>query len=329
MFGSAQICLQTICSVRSAHSELHLFSSDSANQLPAITQLRYSSVNAAFAVDFEKLWDIEKHFFIENIVKMVEKLPEKVSSLVKELQIKYDNKSSKLNESLNVNDLVQNTIMPNKSNDEVKAVINTANSDEMKPQSGFTHLMNKISEGDSNIGNSNELINSAESLQKQESKGDRNYKGTQFMYSCFETAFKTIYPKHPNFPGGYIMPLTLVLMESMPGVPIGVKMYTYSTISANIVGMFLPVDPLFWKSNTISNSMEQSLSSSQASDLPVNLLSYFEAMDWEYINQIFQLETVGDCYQFEMHFDRRRLTSGHQVYLQSLDTIVDFSSVDI
>lgn len=287
----------------------------------------YSTLGSTFAVDFFKLWDIEKHFFIVSLVKMLDHLPESISTLEKDRNFHSTSPYMNSPESLTLDAGAQLREMSSRTMEYEKNQLTVANSAGSKNQGLMPQLFNKCN-NDSFYAQSNEMFPSDPNLLKYTNIKKMKDSDFQFFSSYYETAFRKIYPTHQGYPGRYLMPFTLVMMESSPGVPIGIKIFTYSAIASCISGMFMPVDPLFWKTNEISK-FETSSSSSRVSGSPANLQSYFEVLDWDYFNKFFDLKTVGDCYQFEMHFDRKHLASGHEIYFQSLDTIVDFSSFDI
>lgn len=55
-------------------------------------------------------------------------------------------------------------------------------------------------------------------------------------------------------------------------------------------------------------------------------MDYLRKIDWETIFELFEMETIDEYHQCELHLLRSKLASGHEVYMQSLESVFDSNS---
>lgn len=286
---------------------------------PTIAQFDYKCFERMFAVEFDQLWDIEKHFFLDNLVKII-------SPTIAITTQQVDGVKPKVPKSLTLESNFESSLQrhaykesTDSHNENPMTKLKSSHRNSVNIQEG----VDKPSEHEINTLGSHENLNPDQQTYWR-SNTNRKVRVINVTVESQEKYFKRLYLRDADG-SHYMTPVTFAVMQSNPENQIGVKVYTYSTVSLRLRGIFLAVNQLFWKKAKTSNSSEHLSENTQLNEDPDSLEKYIIGLEKQQIIEMLDLETVDEFYQREMRLDKFKLASGHEIHFQSLDCFFDLS----
>lgn len=303
--------------------ELHLYNMEGKDSLrdlvivPTVTQFNYNCFEKIFAIDFENLWEIEKHYFLENLVKIVNPT----------ISFQVDSRERpKVPESLAFE---SNFGSPKFSMTKRGSLDSPSDKGGKRTKSGSKQNsfngdenIDKPSEHEFNVNGSNDIPSEHQLYWR--SSSIRKVRLITVAFEPYETFFRHFYVRDVSS-HGYLTLLTVAVLQSSPENQIGIKIFCFSSATLKTRGIFLAVNQLLWKKPNVKGQSVHLSESSQASEQTDSLTRYVMDLETKDITDKIELESVDEFYQKELRIDKFKIVAGHEVSFQSMDRIFDLS----